>query len=152
MDPPHGLPRKRKQVPDDVQDIEPAVVDDCQQVLNIPRYSFKKPRLHRPDRFTRHMRKSHSSSRPPPVDRLGNDIEDHGIVSKAAPGPLTGSLLHLRKRPSPIITIEVSTALDLPVPVNVAMARVPSTYPYVSRNTLKELDLDVILRSPQLRE
>ncbi|KAJ3895434.1 T-complex protein 11-domain-containing protein [Lentinula edodes] len=151
MDPPHGLPRKRKQVPDDVQDIEPAVVDDCQQVPNIPRYSFKRQRLHRPDRFTRHMKKGHSPSRPPPVDRLGNDIEDHGIVSKAAPGPLSGSLLHLRKRPSPIITIEVSAALDLPVSVDVAMARVPSTYPYVSRNTLKELDLDVILRSPQLR-
>ncbi|KAJ3731087.1 T-complex protein 11-domain-containing protein [Lentinula guzmanii] len=149
MDPPHGFPRKRKHVPDDVQDIELAVVDDCQQVPNIPRYSSKRPRLRRPDHPTRLIKKGHSPARPPPIDRLGNDIEDHGIVSKAAPGPLTGSLLHLRR--PPIITIDSSAALDLPVPIDVAMARVPSTYPYVSRNTLKELDLDVILRSPQLR-
>ncbi|KAJ4482163.1 T-complex protein 11-domain-containing protein [Lentinula aciculospora] len=151
MDPFHGLPRKRKQVPEDVQDIESAVVDDCQQVLNVPRYSSKRPRLHRPERATRLMKKGHSPARPPPVARHGNDIEDHGIVSKAAPGPLTGSLLHLRKKPLPIVTIYSSAASDLPVPIDVAMARVPSTHPYVSRDTLKELDLDVILRSPQLR-
>ncbi|KAJ3828764.1 T-complex protein 11-domain-containing protein [Lentinula raphanica] len=148
MDPPHGLPRKRKQVPDEVQDVEQVVVDDC-QVLNIPRYSSKRPRLNRPDPPSRCMKKGHLLARPPPIDRLGNDIEDHGIVNKAAPGPLTGSLLHLRK--PPIVTIDSYAALDLPIPFDVAMARVPSTSPYVSRNTLKELDLDIILRSPQLR-
>ncbi|KAF9077647.1 T-complex protein 11-domain-containing protein [Rhodocollybia butyracea] len=152
MDPPHGLPRKRKQVTDDAQDVECTVVDDGEtHVPNVPRCSHsKRPRLHRHPR-SRLGKKSRSSVRPPPVDRFGNDIEDHGIVNNTEPGPLTGSLLNLRRRTPPIVTIDPSAVLDLPVPIDVAMTLVPPTHPYVTRNTLKELDLDVILRSPQLR-
>lgn len=156
MDLPHGLSRKRKQVSDDVQDLERAVVDN-DHVPSIPRYSHsKRPRLHRSPRPTRSMKKSLIPIRPPPIDRLGNDLEDHGIiiVNNAAPvGPLSGSLRDLRRKASPVLTIDsTTTTSDLPIPFDVTMAQVPSTHPYVSRNTLKELDLDVILRNPQLRE
>ncbi|KIK69559.1 hypothetical protein GYMLUDRAFT_254870 [Collybiopsis luxurians FD-317 M1] len=153
MDPPYGLPSKRKQVPDDVQDVDHTVVDDAHHhVTTIPRCSHsKRPRLHRHPRPPRLSKKGLVPARPPPVDRLGNDLEDHGIVNNAAPGPSTGSLLNLRRRASPIITVDSSAALDLPIPIDAAVALVPSTHPYVSRNTLKELDLDAILRNPQLR-
>ncbi|KAF5389174.1 hypothetical protein D9757_003525 [Collybiopsis confluens] len=126
--------------------VDPAVVD------NVPRCSrSKKPRLHhRPSRPARLSKKGLIAARPPPVDRLGNDLEDHGIINATSPGPSTGSLLNLRRRTPPIITVDSSAALDLPIPIDIVMAHVPSTHPYVSRNTLKELDLDVILRNPQL--
>jgi len=88
-------------------------------------------------------------SRPPPTARLGNDIEDIGIVSTADPGPSSGSLLHLRDSPfATKPTDKISTPL---IPVDPNSLHIPSLQPLINRQTLKELDLDVILRNPQLR-
>ncbi|KAF9068886.1 T-complex protein 11-domain-containing protein [Rhodocollybia butyracea] len=109
---------------------------------NLVSWSPKRPRLHHHSPPLR--KKGRSSVRPPPVDRFDTDIEAHGrVVNNTELGPLTGSLLSLRRRTPPI--------LGLPVPIDVAMTFAPPTHPYVTRNTLKELDLDVILRNPQLR-
>ena len=87
-------------------------------------------------------------SRPPPIARHGSDIEDLGVVPVTDPGPSTGSLLHLRTgqqaNPSPSSSPPLS-------PVDINTAHIPSRLPLINRQTLKELDLDVILCNPQLR-
>lgn len=75
--------------------------------------------------------------------RQGNDIEDIGIISNADPGPSTGSLLHLRESLPCTYYDDLSTILTSP--------SIPPLVPLISRQTLKELDFDIILRNPQLR-
>ncbi|KAJ6512248.1 T-complex protein 11-domain-containing protein [Mycena vitilis] len=87
--------------------------------------------------------------RSPPHPRLGNDLEDCGIVSTSDPGPSSGSLLHLRDTvftKSPVSPSAVSS-----VPIDPNSSHIPPVHPPINRNTLKELDLDVIIRNPQLR-
>ncbi|KAJ7600511.1 T-complex protein 11-domain-containing protein [Mycena floridula] len=76
----------------------------------------------------------------PPINRLGNDVEDIGIVkSNNDPGPATGSLL---REPVPLFST---------IPIDPNSLHIPSSHPLVNRHTLKELHLDAIFRNPQLR-
>ncbi|KAL0069754.1 Protein SOSEKI 1 [Marasmius tenuissimus] len=122
-----GIPAKRKQDHDDDQ--PPPVI--------VP----KRPRLDAPHRL---LKKPNLPIRPPPIDRLGNDVEDIGILPNVTPGPSTGSLLHLRRSSLPALN-------DVPIPIDSSSLHIPSVQPYISRQTLKELDLETILRNPQLR-
>jgi len=87
-------------------------------------------------------------SRPPPIARHGSDIEDLGVVPVTDPGPSTGSLLHLRTGQQRPASPSSSPPLS---PVDINPAYIPSRLPLINRQTLKELDLDVILCNPQLR-
>ena len=120
-----------------------------------PPKSTKRPRLERIETTLRHPRRLSPTSRksavftcrPSPL-RPGNDIEDIGVVSTADPGPSTGSLLDLRtvpKLPEPGLS-------PVPIiPIDTTSPHIPSLQPLINRQTLKELDLDTILRNPQLR-
>ncbi|KAJ7250899.1 T-complex protein 11-domain-containing protein [Mycena haematopus] len=82
--------------------------------------------------------------RSPPHPRLGSDLEDIGIVSNSDPGPSSGSLLRLRD------TVFTKSAISS-IPIDPNSTHIPPVHPPINRNTLKELDLDVIIRNPQLR-
>ncbi|KAG6850741.1 hypothetical protein H0H93_009364 [Arthromyces matolae] len=115
---------------------------------------FKRPRLDKIQTSLRRRpplhRKSPLKPRPPPTARNGCDIEDLGLVSATAdPGPSSGSLLHLRPAPSNVDPSSPSVVPFFPIDTN--LIHIPSLHPLVNRQTLKELDLDVILRNPQLR-
>ncbi|KAG7088455.1 hypothetical protein E1B28_012446 [Marasmius oreades] len=125
-----GIPAKRKQDRDDDQPIPPQIVN-------------KRPRLDPPPH--RLLKKQILPIRPPPIDRLGNDVEDIGLIPSVAPGPSTGSLLHLRR------SAAAPALIDAPIPIDYNSLHIPSVQPYISRQTLKELDLETILRNPQLR-
>ncbi|KAJ7784594.1 T-complex protein 11-domain-containing protein [Mycena metata] len=86
--------------------------------------------------------------RSPPHPRLGNDLEDIGIVSTSDPGPSSGSLLHLRDT---VFTKSIPPSTISSVPIDPNSTHIPPVHPPINRNTLKELDLDVIIRNPQLR-
>ncbi|PPR01749.1 hypothetical protein CVT24_001569 [Panaeolus cyanescens] len=88
-----------------------------------------------------------------PAARHGSDIEDIGIIPTVAPGPSTGSLLRDRTVPRPpsprIYQCLLSSTSDSPV--NYKSPHIPPMSPQINRNTLKELELDAILRNPNLR-
>ncbi|KZT19457.1 Tcp11-domain-containing protein [Neolentinus lepideus HHB14362 ss-1] len=77
--------------------------------------------------------------------RMG-DIQDMGLPPPSCPGPAQGSLLrrgpHSPESAKPRLSY---LAIDPNSP------HVPSSFPLVTRETLKELDLEAILRNPQLR-
>ncbi|KAJ7759034.1 T-complex protein 11-domain-containing protein [Mycena olivaceomarginata] len=75
--------------------------------------------------------------RSPPHPRLGNDLEDIGIVSTSDPGPSSGSLLRLRDT---AFTKSISPSAISSIPIDPNSIHIPP-----------ELDLDVIIRNPQLR-
>lgn len=114
---------------------------------------FKRPRLDKIQTALRKRpplpRKSPLKPRPPPTPRHGSDIEDLGMVSAADPGPSSGSLLRLRPAPNSVDPSSPSVVPFFPIDTN--SIHIPSPHPLVNRQTLKELDLDVILRNPQLR-
>ncbi|TFK40550.1 T-complex protein 11-domain-containing protein [Crucibulum laeve] len=102
-------------------------------------------------RMSKHFIRKATPSKSPTV-RHGSDIEDIGIVSTADPGPSTGSLL----RPRSSKSLSRPTLPTLRVPrllpqVDLSSPYLPSLQPLINRQTLKELDLDAILRNPQLR-
>jgi hypothetical protein len=72
--------------------------------------------------------------------RATSEVIDMGVVSAARPGPSKGSLLRSSHRPSFLPTIDWSSP------------NIPSSQPIPNRDTLKELDLEAILRNPQLRK
>lgn len=119
----------------------------------LPSNPTKRPRLEKIETSLRPQRRPMSKksplkvtwSRPPPIARHGSDIEDLGIVSMADPGPSSGSLLHLRTGPKSATPPSPSS------PIDINSAHIPSRHPLINRQTLKELDLDVILCNPQLR-
>lgn len=117
-------------------------------------YPTKRPRLEKIETSLRTVRrpfskKSAVKARPPPTVRHGNDLEDLGMVSTADPGPSSGSLLHLRTGPKSADPASPSAVPYFPIDTN--SIHIPSLQPLINRQTLKELDLDVILRNPQLR-
>ncbi|KAF8964294.1 T-complex protein 11-domain-containing protein [Flammula alnicola] len=101
-------------------------------------------------------RRSPSKMSPSPLTsvRQGSDIEDIGIVSTAHPGPSSGSLLRERHSvipgvaPPRVVHI-LSTAAQSPIKFN--SPHIPPTQPLINRQTLRELELDVILRNPVIR-
>ncbi|KAG6816302.1 hypothetical protein H0H87_007134 [Tephrocybe sp. NHM501043] len=177
-DPTHLNHRKRKAPSDDVQDPQsvdrdqPTVVLDEAGPSTAPRQLsdwppppathvasplsaeavLKRPKLEKIQTSLRKRplsRKSPAKPRPPPTTRHGSDIEDLGLVSAADPGPSSGSLLHLRPAPNLVDPSSPSVVPFFPIDTN--LIHIPSLQPLVNRQTLKELDLDVILRNPQLR-
>ncbi|KAF9468539.1 T-complex protein 11-domain-containing protein [Collybia nuda] len=123
-----------------------------------PSNPAKRPRLERIDTAWRAPNrqpprksplKTAAPSKPPPTVRHGNDIEDIGIVSTSDPGPSSGSLLHLR--PGPKFSADPSSPVVPSIPIDTNSIHIPSLHPLINRQTLKELDLDAILRNPQLR-
>ncbi|KAJ6559226.1 T-complex protein 11-domain-containing protein [Mycena vulgaris] len=113
----------------------------------------KRPRLQKRDllparRLTRRPCVRPSPSRSPPHPRLGNDLEDIGIVSTSDPGPSSGSLLRLRDT---VFTKSISPSAISSIPIDPNSTHIPPLQPPINRNTLKELDLEVIIRNPQLR-
>lgn len=123
--------------------------------FSYPPKPTKRPRLQKietslrhPKRFG-HSRKSAAfTCRSSPL-RPGSDIEDIGVVPTAEPGPSTGSLLDLR----PVPKLPDSGPSDpVPfIPIDTSSPHIPPLQPLINRQTLKELDLDTILRNPQLR-
>ncbi|EKM51529.1 uncharacterized protein PHACADRAFT_186985 [Phanerochaete carnosa HHB-10118-sp] len=119
----------------------------------------KRPRIEIPQTIPTSPRKSRSRrllyssnvSSPRKPSRLLRPtfVRDTGVVSAVELGhrvpPLhTGGLAPL---PSPL-----RSTVSLPVtPIEPSYAQVPSHQPPINRETLKELDLDAILRNPQLR-
>jgi hypothetical protein len=118
----------------------------------------KRPRLERIETSLRHPRRHLSSSRKAspftcrssPL-RPGSDVEDIGLVSTADPGPSTGSLLDLRTAPKLAEPGPSSPTVPPFIPIDTTSPHIPSLQPLINRHTLKELDLDTILRNPQLR-
>ncbi|KAJ7459835.1 T-complex protein 11-domain-containing protein [Mycena latifolia] len=94
------------------------------------------------------VRRRMRPTRSPPHPRLGNDLEDIGIVSTSDPGPSSGSLLRLRDT---VFTKSISPSAISSIPIDPNSSHIPPLHPPINRNTLKELDLDVIIRNPQLR-
>lgn len=105
----------------------------------------KRPRLEidvpsrLPGRKTSSRRSSPTKTSPARSTSLrhGSDLEDIGIVPTSEPGPSSGSLLHRGSAPSR--------------PIDISHIPAPPTLPLINRQTLRELDLDAILRNPQLR-
>ncbi|CCM03545.1 uncharacterized protein FIBRA_05679 [Fibroporia radiculosa] len=75
------------------------------------------------------------------------ETRDTGIVSATEPGPSRGSLLRVNSLPS---TPRHTSSLPVS-PVDPISPHIPPHQPPVNRETLKELDLEAILRNPQLR-
>ncbi|KAI0372152.1 hypothetical protein BV20DRAFT_964245 [Pilatotrama ljubarskyi] len=78
--------------------------------------------------------------------RLG-ETRDTGIVSATEPGPSSGSLLRPNRTSSPKSQSVPVSPID---PCSLS-PNIPPHQPPINRETLKELDLDAILRNPQLR-
>lgn len=136
----------------------PQVSSPLSQVMfNV--YPSKRPRVEKTEpalrkdirRTSRRSSGKVSPSRPPPTVRQGNDIEDTGIVSTSDPGPSSGSLLHLRDGPSANKPADQLPSPDVPFIIDSNSPHIPSLQPLINRQTLRELDLDAILRNPQLR-
>ncbi|KAF9478193.1 hypothetical protein BDN70DRAFT_933571 [Pholiota conissans] len=117
----------------------------------------------------------------PPITfrtRQGSDLEDIGVVSCAAPGPASGSLLRAPRgstgegagghgsvevnndgSTSPLVsnghTVTPATVYyAVPAPMLQKLSRsphIPPMTPLITRATLRELELDVILRNPVVR-
>lgn len=117
------------------------------------KFDHKGARAGSPRRYTRRPSPGKIlTSRPPPIARLGNDVEDQGIVSNADPGPSSGSLLRLRGSPFVPMPMELASSSTISfIPIDPNSPHIPSLQPLINRQTLKELDLDAILRNPQLR-
>ncbi|KAG2010203.1 hypothetical protein CC2G_013044 [Coprinopsis cinerea AmutBmut pab1-1] len=115
-------------------------------------HATKRPRL---DRLRISGRKTSrrspkSSPTKSPAVRHGSDLEDIGIVPTADPGPSSGSLLRSRTA-SFCDDSPVQQPWLRSVPFDLNSLPIPPPQPLINRQTLKELDLDAILRNPQLR-
>ncbi|KAI0761944.1 T-complex protein 11-domain-containing protein [Trametes elegans] len=90
---------------------------------------------------------SKSSLRSQQRRRRAGETRDTGIVSATEPGPSRGSLL----RPPSLPTSQSRSVPVSPIEPCSLSPHIPPHQPPVNRETLKELDLDAILRNPQLR-
>ncbi|KDQ62422.1 hypothetical protein JAAARDRAFT_30329 [Jaapia argillacea MUCL 33604] len=77
--------------------------------------------------------------------RMG-DLQDMGLPRSGSPGPTFGSLLR-----KDIDSFDPSHHQSPTLNLDPASPHIPSPFPLVNRETLKELDLEAILRNPQLR-
>lgn len=101
----HGIHRKRKA--DDVDELSAAWMTTS----TTPVWSHKRPRL---------ARLCFRASRPPPIPRLGNDLEDIGVVSPHVhPGPSSGSLLRpSNATPRQMELLSATAAQSIPIDPN----------------------------------
>ena len=112
--------------------------------------STKRPRIDTQDATLRKRplpRRASPINTPLTAVRQGSDIEDIGIVSTADPGPSSGSLLRERGPHS----LDQRGLTLLQCPVDLSSPHIPSMKPLINRSTLKELELDIILRNPVIR-
>ncbi|KAF8917126.1 T-complex protein 11-domain-containing protein [Mucidula mucida] len=140
--------------PETLWDQQPTVPDDS--ILNHPPSKRPRhdkhhvsPRPHSARRPSRRFPTRMCPARPPPTDRCGSDVEDIGVIGTASgsdPGPATGSLLTLRG-PSKAHTPPTVSFFSFESNSH----HIPPILPLINRQSLKELDLDIILRNPQLR-
>ncbi|KAI0354957.1 Tcp11-domain-containing protein [Trametes cingulata] len=79
--------------------------------------------------------------------RAAGETRDTGIVSATEPGPSSGSLL----RPNRTSASKSQSVPVSPIDPCSLSPHIPPHQPPINRETLKELDLDAILRNPQLR-
>ncbi|KAI0754963.1 T-complex protein 11-domain-containing protein [Daedaleopsis nitida] len=96
------------------------------------------------------------SQRMPPSRHLGRhrragDTRDTGIVSATEPGPSRGSLLRTASLPSLPSHSSTRSIPSSPIESSTISPHIPPHQPPINRETLKELDLEAILRNPQLR-
>ncbi|KAI0917155.1 hypothetical protein AcV5_007703 [Taiwanofungus camphoratus] len=112
--------------------------------IEIPQSISSSPRRLRRVRVYSHLALSpHRCSRRP---RAG-ETRDTGIVSATEPGPSRGSLLRGSSLPS-----TPRHSYSVPVsPIEPISPHIPPHLPPINRESLKELDLEAILRNPQLR-
>ncbi|RDX53333.1 Tcp11-domain-containing protein [Lentinus brumalis] len=98
---------------------------------------------HRPRRGQRQASSRHLSRQ-----RRAGETRDTGIVSATEPGPCRGSLLRTASLPALPSSRSVPVS---PIDPAVVSPHIPPHQPPINRETLKELDLEAILRNPQLR-
>jgi hypothetical protein len=91
----------------------------------------KRPRIQVPNSI---RKRSHARR----TSRLNTEVADTGVISAASAGPSKGSLLRPSHK-SFLPTIDWNSP------------NIPPAQPIPNRDTLKELDLEAILRNPQLR-
>ena len=82
--------------------------------------------------------------------RRAGETRDTGIVSATEPGPSRGSLLRSASLPS--LSSSSRSVPASPIEPITISPHIPSHQPPINRETLKELDLEAILRNPQLRQ
>lgn len=99
---------------------------------------------HRPRRGQRPTSSRHLSRQ-----RRAGETRDTGIVSATEPGPSRGSLLRTNSLPALSSSRSVPAS---PTESTVVSPHIPPHQPPINRETLKELDLEAILRNPQLRQ
>ncbi|KAI0720506.1 T-complex protein 11-domain-containing protein [Cerioporus squamosus] len=98
---------------------------------------------HRPRRGQRQVSSRHLGRQ-----RRAGETRDTGIVSATEPGPSRGSLLRTASLPALPSSRSVPVS---PIEPAVVSPHIPPHQPPINRETLKELDLEAILRNPQLR-
>ncbi|KAH9891640.1 T-complex protein 11-domain-containing protein [Cubamyces lactineus] len=103
-------------------------------------------------------RRSRRALRPSPRTTAGyqrrlrpGETRDTGIVSATEPGPSRGSLLRTSSLPGPSSYHKSKSVPVSPIDPCSVSPHIPPHQPPINRETLKELDLDAILRNPQLR-
>ena len=113
----------------------------------------KRPRIEIPQSSRKSRRRvlySSNTYSPRKLPRLRPTafLRDTGVVSAVEPRRLSPLRTSITPQTSP-----PRSAISLPAtPIEPSYAHVPSHQPPVNRDTLKELDLDAILRNPQLRQ
>ncbi|KZP33597.1 Tcp11-domain-containing protein [Athelia psychrophila] len=122
----------------------------------------KRPRLERDERALRPMKRIPKRQRSPggsplltppcPPSRFWrrSDIRDMGIVPVQDPTPMSESIYHVRGGPCASGCPQHLLPSPLP-PINLNSPHIPVLQPTINRRTLQELDLNAILRNPQLR-
>lgn len=118
----------------------------------------KRPRIEREQsprpvkRLSRRQRSSEIPSPTCPPSRFWrrSDIRDMGIVPTRDPGPISGSLYRVKDGPCALECSHHLLPYPLP-PINLNSPHIPVPTPLINRQTLRELDLNTILRNPQLR-
>lgn len=80
-----------------------------------------------------------------------SDIQDMGITPRRDPGPITGSLYRVKGGPCAPDCSHHLLPSPLP-PINLNSPHIPALLPLINTQTLRELDLNAILRNPQLRK
>jgi len=132
------------------------VPDEDRRCQKRPRIEMQQP-LPRPmKRLPKRQRSSGGGTlRPPPYPPSRfwrrSDIRDMGIVPTKDPERISDSLYHV-KGGDPCAPECSHHLLPSPLPpINLNSPHIPVLQPIINRRTLQELDLNAILRNPQLR-
>ncbi|KAG1822866.1 T-complex 11 [Suillus subaureus] len=95
---------------------------------------------------------SEPSPKRPRVDTHNlQSFKTHRRSARTPSSPLTSPWRSFKSRPDPHCTAIDCPPLPVHPPVDLSSPHIPAMHPLINRQTLKELDLDSILRNPQLR-